>query len=980
MKPSAAAASMDLPPGFKANLFAAEPDVQNPIAMAWDSRGRLWIAENYTYAEAPTRFDLSLRDRIVILEDALGEGRFSKRSVFTDELQMLTSLELGRGGVWAMCPPQLLFIPMAADADIPSGPPRVVLDGFNVPLENYHNFANGLRWGPDGWLYGRSGASAPGEIGVPGTPSDERIPLRGGIWRYHPEKKIFEALNSGTTNPWGHDWDKHGELFFVNTVNGHLWHGIVGAHFVPGTSIDPNNRTYALIDQHADHWHFDTSQGWTKSRDGAANSLGGGHAHIGAMIYKGNNWPLEFRDNLFTFNMHGLRLNREILEREGSGFAARHGRDFLTSADSWFRGIDLSSGPDGAVYAIDWSDTGECHERNGVHRTSGRVFKIQYRDGSVSTGLPMTALDSLELVRFLEHPNDWQASMARRLLAERATVEAPSVNVVNALHFLFESTRPVPVKLHVLWTLHAMGATSSDFLRRQLKHDDEAVRVWAIRLLTDSWRLDNSDSKRPKEADTDPVRASFVDELVGLARTESSALVRLTLASTLQRLPVAMRARLASELSAHSEDAHDHNLPLMVWYGLIPVADSAPEALVAVADSCAWPQTRQLIARRIAEEVESRPELAGALIQAALKSPSLDRISDLLQGLADGLKGWRKARKPQGWDALCARVGEHEDADLREKVRDLSVLFGDGRALDEVRKVALDKTAALSARKSALQTLLDNKEPRLRAVCEELLSTRFLNPLAARGLASFNDPEIGEKLVRAYGSFHQTDRPQLIAAIVSRATFVPPLLDAIENGKIPRGMLTAFDIRQIRSFHDPSLDARLASVWGDARESTADRKAQIAAFRKELSPENLANADRSQGRVLFQTVCGSCHMMYGEGGKIAPDLTGAGRDNLDYLLENIVDPSAVVGADFRMNILRLKDGRVLNGMLSNRTERTFTVQTMTEALVVERSEVLEKQELSNSLMPEGLLDALNAVQRRDLIGYLLEKTQAPLPK
>src|SRR5262245_39357364 len=229
MSAAETAATMQLPPGFKATVFASEPDVQNPIAMAWDSRGRLWIAENYTFAESGRKFDLNLRDRILIFEDTNGDGHFDSRKVFTDEVQMLTSIEVGHGGVWLMCPPQLLFIPDRDRDGVPDGPPEVILDGLVGSPEMYHTFANGLRFGPDGWLYGRCGASSAGEIGVPGTPPEERIPLRGTLWRYHPQRKVAEVISSGTTNPWGHDWNEHGELFFINTVNGHLWHEFAGA-------------------------------------------------------------------------------------------------------------------------------------------------------------------------------------------------------------------------------------------------------------------------------------------------------------------------------------------------------------------------------------------------------------------------------------------------------------------------------------------------------------------------------------------------------------------------------------------------------------------------------------------------------------------------------------------------------------------------------------------------------------------------------
>ncbi|MCW0221142.1 MAG: dehydrogenase, partial [Prosthecobacter sp.] len=324
--PLEALAKMKLPEGFKATLFAAEPDVQNPVAMAWDKKGRMWVAENYTYAERSKRFDLALRDRVIILEDNDHDGVAETRKVFTDDVQMLTSVEVGRDGVWLMCPPQVLFIPDANGDDIPDGPPQVMLDGFTVAKDNYHNFANGLHWGPDGWLYGRSGHSCPGNLGLPGTPEDQRIPLKGGIWRFHPERKVVEVLTHGTTNPWGSDWDANGEMFFVNTVTGHLWHLIPGAH-LHDTSPSMNPGVYERLDMIADHYHFDTNGSWQDSRDGKANDLGGGHAHIGTMIYQADQWPNQYRNKLFTLNMHGRRANVERLERLGSGYVGKHEPD-----------------------------------------------------------------------------------------------------------------------------------------------------------------------------------------------------------------------------------------------------------------------------------------------------------------------------------------------------------------------------------------------------------------------------------------------------------------------------------------------------------------------------------------------------------------------------------------------------------------------------------------------------------------------------
>ena len=984
-----AAAKMRLPPGFRATVFAAEPDVQNPIAMAWDARGRLWVAENYTYAEGGKKFDLNLRDRILIFEDKDGDGRFDTRKVFTDELQMLTSIEIGHGGVWVMCPPQLRFIPDRNGDDVPDGAPEVVLDGLTGSPEMHHTFANGLRFGPDGWLYGRCGASSAGEVGVPGTPAEERIPLRGTIWRYHPRRKVVEVLSSGTTNPWGHDWNEHGELFFINTVNGHLWHDFPGAHFVRPHTLDPNPRAYELIDQHADHWHFDTANGWQKSRDGAANDLGGGHAHIGMMIYQGDNWPSAYRGRLFTLNLHGRRANQEILERNGSGYVGRHGADFFVSPDSWFRGMDLSYGPDGGVFVLDWSDTGECHEYTGVHRTSGRIYKIAYGEPRRSEVGDIAKLDAGELVKLHTHPNEWFSRQARLELSARAETGGEPGGAREQLRELFEKHADLIVKLRAFWSLYTIGAADEAFLRAQLRHPDEHVRTWAIRFLTDTWPLDTVMSQRPAarsemgspKSETDQGHAApgaILDDFVLAARTDSSGLVRLALASTLQRLPVTQRARLAAPLLARKEDARDHNLPLLIWYGLIPVADADPAGLARLAAMSELPLTRKLIARRLAEDIEKNPAPLNDLLELAAARPAAFQAG-LLDGMAEALAGWRKARKPAAWDALATALANSPEAGLRDRVRDLSVLFGDGRALEAVKRIALDPGADLAARKAALQTLIDNRGPDLQGICEPLLNEQFINSVAARGLAGFDDPAVGAKLVRAYRQFHPSERGQLLAVLVSRPAFAAPLLDAVAEGKIPRADISAFHARQIRSLDDPALNRKLVEAWGELRDSPSDKTQLITRWKTRLTPAALARADLSQGRVVFNTACAACHTLYGEGGKVGPDLTGGGRDNLDYLLENILDPSAVVTADFRMSIVELKDGRVLNGLIAAKTERTLTLKTMTETLTVERGDVAGLRDSALSLMPEGLLEALPPEQARDLIAYLMHQSPVPLP-
>lgn len=977
MPAAEAAATMKLPPGFKASVFAQEPEVQNPIAMTWDARGRLWVAENYTYAERSKRFELALNDRVVVLEDTDGDGKADKRTVFTDEVQMLTGIEIGRGGVWLMCPPQVLFIPDANGDAVPDAAPRAVLDGFTVAKDNYHNFANGLKWGPDGWLYGRCGHSCPGRLGVPGTPDEQRIPMVGGLFRFDPERKVVEVLTHGTTNPWGHDWDQHGEGFFINTVNGHLWHLMHGAHFKEGT--DPNPGVYQRLDMIADHWHFDTKGGWQNSRDGKADTLGGGHAHIGMMIYQADAWPEEWRNRLFTLNMHGRRANVERLEREGSAYVGKHQADAFYSSDSWFRGIEISTGPDGQAYILDWSDTGECHESTGVHRDSGRIYKITYGEPKKPDLAPLSGVNAENIGALVKNSNAWFDRMARTELmhtpysngAVDALFQSRPKGVVEALKDILAKDSDTVHRLRALWSLHAAEETKPELLRPLLKDKNEHIRVWAIRLLTDTWPLDTGMGPIASQVPVDD--ADLQAEFLGMAKNDTSSFVRLVLAQTVQRLPVARRAALCTALAGHSQDATDHSLPAMLWYGLIPVGDSDPQALVQVAQVCEWPDTVRWITRNLAGRIEKNSAPLNALLAAVKPS----QHGAVLKGIAEALQGWRKAPKPAAWDTFAKTATAPEDAAL---IRDLSAVFGDGRALDEVKKLVQDSTADTPSRIAALKTLIDNRPPDLRTVCESLLEVRDLNTVAVRGLALFDDPAIGTSLAKNYRKFSSSARPAVLDTLVARPAFAKALLSEMAAGRIPRVDLTAFHARQIRAFNDEVLSKQLADAWGELRESAGDKKKAIEDLKGKLTASRLAGATLGNGRILFTALCSSCHTLYGAGGKVGPDLTGSGRANLDYLLENIVDPSGVVSADFRMSIVTLKDGRVLSGVASQANERTVSLRTLTEEMKLERSEIAKQEVSPVSMMPEGLILALQPDQVRDLIAYLMHPSQVPLPK
>jgi putative heme-binding domain-containing protein len=659
----------------------------------------------------------------------------------------------------------------------------------------------------------------------------------------------------------------------------------------------------------------------------------------------------------------------------------------LLARDPFFRGMELAYGPDGAVLAIDWSDTGECHEATGVHRTSGRIFRIAHgsdtkRPPQDLTAQDLAGLSCVALAELATHTNEWYPRQARIILADRAVMGSASdlPQAHETLRRLAASTDPV-VACRAVLTLHASGGCDQTFLRGLIAHPDEHLRAWGVRLLGDDWPIDgvigpatiSPESSARVAAAYDAVAA----DLHTLAMNDPSGLVRLAVASTLQRMPVGSRADLAAALMTRGEDADDHNLPLLVWYGMIPAVETDPRRAADVAIATRWPKTQRLIARRLASLIERHPEGMERLVAAIADTRDENVQQNLLAGIADGLSGWRRAPKPAGWDALAKRLSQG-DATRASVVRDLSAVFGDGRAIDEIRRLVLDDKADAGLRLSALETLVRQGGDSVRGICLGLLGDRRFNMLAAEGLSRSDDAEVAQSLVAAYGRFTSPARPKLIGILASRRTFATSLLDAVADGKIPRDAITAYDLRQIRSLGDPALDARIERDWGGVAEATADKRRRIDSLKESLGPAVLAAADASHGRRLFETSCGRCHKLFGAGESIGPDLTGGNRTNIDYLLENIVDPSGVVNRDYRMSIVALSDGRVLNGLVTARDDRTLTLVTPTDRHVIPAEDIDEVTVTQQSPMPEGMLDQLSADAIRDLIGYLMQPAQVPL--
>lgn len=382
-------------------------------------------------------------------------------------------------------------------------------------------------------------------------------------------------------------------------------------------------------------------------------------------------------------------------------------------------------------------------------------------------------------------------------------------------------------------------------------------------------------------------------------------------------------------------------------------------------------------ARAWAEEED--PSALDGLIELLAQADEADFQLDLLKGMRDGLKGRKSVTMPAGWRAVYAKLAASRTAEVREQATLLALVFGDPQALVLLRKVMQDLDRPAAEREAALQALVERRTADLASVLHKLLGDRAMRAPALRGLGAYDHKATPQIVLNHYHALSTEEKQDAIGTLASRPAYATALLEAVEKGKVPRGDISAFIARQLLNFGDPKLNEKLTAVWGEIRPTSKDKQAVIGKYKTMLTAQHLKEANLSAGRLVFNRTCVQCHMLYGVGGKIGPDLTGSNRANLDYVLENALDPSAVIGRDYRLSIVILDDGRLVNGIVVEETDRAVTVQTVNERLVLSKEDIEEMSASPISMMPEGQLEKLTETELRDLVAYLATPTQVPLP-
>ena len=367
------------------------------------------------------------------------------------------------------------------------------------------------------------------------------------------------------------------------------------------------------------------------------------------------------------------------------------------------------------------------------------------------------------------------------------------------------------------------------------------------------------------------------------------------------------------------------------------------------------------------------------LTALAASTPDIALRLDVLRGMEAALRGRNGVAAPVGWNALESTLAASPDAETQRLARNLGTVFGSARALDSLRAIASDANAASADRTAALETLLRTRDATLVPLLQKLTSEPGIRATALRGLAGFDDAKTPSVLLAGFSKFNATEQRDALNTLASRSTYARPLVEAVRSGAVPKAALTADLVRQLRSLKDPTLAADLTRIWGVMKETSPDMKAEVERVKRLYGAGGSQPGDGPRGRVVFNQICAQCHHLFDSGGHVGPDITGANRADLDYLLQNILYPNSVIPNEYLASTVETKDERVLTGMIKTQDASGITLQTANDLVTLPRSEIRKIEATAISMMPEGLIANLTEQQTRDLLYYLSRPGQVPLP-
>jgi len=946
LTPREAMARMQLPPGFKVTLVAAEPDIVNPTSFTFDDQGRIWVTESIEY---PRESAGPGQDRVKVLESTGHDGHFDKVTIYKDGLNIPCGIVIGNGGVYVTNSPDVLFLEDTRDAGKPDKQ-TVILNGFG--RHDRHELPNSLTWGPDGWLYGMNGVFNDAKVENDGRVFD----FTCAIWRWHPRTHKFELFAQGTSNPWGLDYNRQGDWFISCCVIDHLFHVTQSGYYLrQGGPYPPMT-----------HW----LPSITTERHQAA-------AYAGLCLYDADQFPPQYRGALFMGNLHGSAINRDALTRNGSTYVQHDAPDFIQANDAWFMPVSQKIGPDGCLYIIDWYDRYHCYQDagrdpQGVDRSKGRIYRISYGDPPHVPAFDLQKTSRQELIKLLGHPNVWWRRQAQRVLDEKFDPSmAPQLQKMA-----LDTSDPTPAHMHALWLLVSQHAMDPAFHLKVLASEDAPTRNWGVRAIGEMQTVSRPVYERLLELARDPSPDVRVQVAVAAGRLQS---------------PDPWPVLLA--MLRNPQNARDPLIPTIIYNNIRPLlAGRGSEILDAIEKDQeiqnAFGDTTARWVRDAVNALHRSPEQVVTDLSRTLDryASRLDdgnderRVRNALQGVVDafnfeGIGPQDAARRfdqamRRQIDAIAAgKYGARIPATM------IGLWWSDPAAVKTARQTIADPNADITIRAEFLRALARLKDPRNADVFAALVYDNSVPILirqdAASALGAMDDATAANLLVWRFDQLPTDLKPMAINAMVLSKASARALLDAIGDGKIALQNMNENHARAIGDLNDAALTRRLADVWGTIRNKRDPERVRVAAEYKKLFLSR--GGDPVKGWKLFDAKCAQCHTIYGRGGNVGPDITGVGRDNLDLLLSNVLDPSLVIGKPYYVYVARKKHGTSVSGLLVEDSDRQVVLKDPTGQFVVPRSELARLVQQNISMMPEGLENTMSKDEFCDLIAFLLTR-------